>query len=237
MHYKISGSGPALLLLHGFLESNSIWAEIEEKVSLFTTTIVIDLPGHGKSESLGPQQTITDIAHALEALLSSHQIEKIHLLGHSMGGYVALAFAEFFPNRVNSLTLLNSTSLADSDERKENRMRALQLLDTHKNAFVSMAIGNLFSEEAKIRFKPEIRLLKDKALQFSSEGIKASINCMMNRPNRTNVLKNFTKTKTVICGVDDPIVPIKASEELALATQSRLIRLKGGHMSLSLIHI
>lgn len=231
IYYTTSGSGPALVLLHGFLESSTIWKEIIPAWKEKYTIISMDLPGHGKSGTISEVHSMELMADVLYQLLEYLKISKSKIVGHSMGGYVALAFAERYPEALDTLVLLNSTSVSDSPERKENRDRALQIIESEKKSFIRMAISNLFSKEALKLFPSEIETLKMEAYSFSSEGIKANIRGMRDRVDRTGILKNFRGRKWVIAGTLDPIVPFSLSEQVALETHSDLKIVEGSHMS------
>ena len=144
--YSDTGKGTAIVLLHGFLENQKMWdfhiAEFAKKYRVIT----IDLLGHGETECLGYVHTMEDNADVVQAVLSELRIRKAIFVGHSMGGYVALAFAELYPETVKGLVLLNSTSRADSEERKINRSRAIKAVKQSFVNFISLSIANLFSE-------------------------------------------------------------------------------------------
>ena len=167
----------------------------------------------------------------VNALLAHLTITTCTLIGHSMGGYVAMAMVELFPQKIEKLVLLNSTPAEDAPERKENRARALELVPKVKDAFVTMAIGNLFAENSRQKLTKEIARLKDEALQMTPEAITAAIKGMKNRKDRTQILKNFTKPKFMICAAQDPIIPISECKIIAKTTNSKLFEVDGGHMS------
>ena len=231
IYYESQGKGPTIVLLHGFLESSSIWKNFIKPLSKKYTVILIDLPGHGKSDSISETHSMELIAKVVNELLHFLKIDKAIFVGHSMGGYAALAFTELFEENVLKLILLNSTTEADSDERKENRNRATQLIEKEKKPFLSMAISNLFSEKSRSEFSKEIALLKKEALLFSSHGIIANIIGMRDRKDRTEILKKFPRTKWIVCGNEDPIVPISISKRIAGETNSEIKILPSSHMS------
>ena len=132
LHYKNTsiaftdtGKGTAIVLLHGFLENQSMWNALVPVLSQKYRVITIDLLGHGQTEPMGYLQTMEDNADAVHEVLSSLRLRKAVFIGHSMGGYVALAYAELYPESVKGLVLLNSTAKEDSPERKTNRDRAI----------------------------------------------------------------------------------------------------------------
>jgi pimeloyl-ACP methyl ester carboxylesterase len=231
IYYKVFGNGPALVLLHGFLESSSIWKNLVEPLSEKYTVIIIDLPGHGKSETIAEVHTMELMAKAIHELLLSLKISDAILAGHSMGGYVALAYTELFEEKVSKLILLNSTTDVDTEERKLNRNRAVEIINQEKKSFLNMAIANLFSPTSRLRFAKEIEGLKKEAYGFPPKGIIANIKGMRDRKDRINVLKKFPRTKWIICGNEDPVIPLSSSKSISKETNSKLKILSGSHMS------
>ena len=229
--FTVEGKGETIVLLHGFLESSTIWKNV---VSAFKEThqiIAIDLLGHGKTEKLGYIHSMETMAETVHAVLSELKVEKASIIGHSMGGYVALAFAEKFPQRLEKLVLLNSSTVADSEERKENRDRAKRLVKQNKQAFISMAIKNLFTDENRNALRTEINALVEEAVQLPEENIIASVEGLKNRKDRTEILQQYSGEKIIIAGKNDPVVPFKEIEAIAEKTYSTFISFEDGHMS------
>ncbi|MDC7995158.1 alpha/beta fold hydrolase [Altibacter sp. HG106] len=220
-----------LVLLHGFLEDRTIWDALRADYSGPLSLLSIDLPGHGESGSLGTLHTMEEMAEVVLHVMKQSETTSAHLLGHSMGGYVCLAFAEQFPEHCKSLLLLNSSCEADTSERLINRKRALQVINTNKNSFVSMAIANLFSSSARREFASEIKTLVAKAQKMEVSAIQATIKGMMVRRDRTRVLKEWKRPKEIICGNEDPIIPFSSSRRMATLTKASLTILDGSHMS------
>jgi len=229
--YSKQGSGKAVVLLHGFLESSTMWEPFMETLTQKFTTISIDLPGHGKSDSFGYVHTMELMAEVVKEVLSEEKIESATCIGHSLGGYVALAFAEKYSEMIDKLVLLNSTPEPDSKERKNNRDRAIQLVKQNKKGFLSMAITNLFAENNRERFKKEINNLKKEALAIPVQGIIATLEGMKIRHDQTLTLLNFSKPKYIITGTQDPIMPFQQQKLLAQKCGCSFVSLVGGHMS------
>ncbi|MFK5981868.1 MAG: alpha/beta hydrolase [Flavobacteriaceae bacterium] len=233
IHYTIIGKGPALVLLHGFLLSPTIWTEIIPNLTKKNQVIIIDLPGHGKSESIAETHSMELMAEVVNSILEENNIEKANFIGHSMGGYISLAFIEKYPAKIKTLVLLNSSSEADSEERKINRNRAIEVIQTHKEVFIKMGIAALFKEDKQKEFQHLIEKFSTEAFHFPVEGIVASIKGMRDRKDRTSILKNFKGEKYIISGIEDPIIPISNSEKNALITNSELYKVNSGHMSVN----
>jgi pimeloyl-ACP methyl ester carboxylesterase len=207
-----------------------MWKNIAPHFIETHTVLIIDLPGFGKSAVLGEIHTMELLAQLTAEVLMAEAIAVATIIGHSMGGYVALALAETHPQLVKTLVLLNSSPIADSADRKINRNRALAIIDKNKDAFVSMAISNLFTEKEQTLFSSEILKLKEEALLIKPEAIKAAIIGMRDRKNRTTVLKRFSGDKILICGTEDAIAPITELLKISEETNSTLHKIIGGHM-------
>ena len=147
VNFSIQGSGTAIVLLHGFLETSTMWKYISKELSKKFKVICIDLLGHGATENHGYIHTMENQAEMVKAVLNYLNLKRYILIGHSMGGYVALAFSQLFPSNIKGLCLMNSTALPDSKEKKINRDRAVAAVKQNHKTFVRIAIPMLFSEE------------------------------------------------------------------------------------------
>jgi len=126
LFYRKSGTGLSVLLLHGFGEDGSVFESIIDELKQHATLLIPDLPGSGKSElpTTSPF-SIDSLAHAMKAMLDQEQVSSCIILGHSMGGYIALAMAELFPGLLKGMGLIHSTAYADSKERLQKREQAV----------------------------------------------------------------------------------------------------------------
>ena len=228
--YTVEGKGSAVVLLHGFLESSTMWKEIAKELSKKNKVICIDLLGHGKTNCQGYIHTMEDMAVVVKEVLRELKLRKVTIIGHSMGGYVGLAFAEKYPENLKGLCLLNSTSQADNVERKNLRLRVIQMAQTNYKALISMSISNLFAPETRMLFSKEIEDLKEEALQIPVQGYIAATHGMRERINREAVLTNIDK-KLIIAGESDPILSFESVQKEAQKTQTPLQILPNGHMS------
>ncbi|HZJ36021.1 MAG TPA: alpha/beta hydrolase, partial [Gillisia sp.] len=231
LFYTSKGIGNPLVFLHGFLESSKIWEPFIDELSKKRQVICIDLPGHGKSGILNPVHTMELLAEAVHAVLQHLKVEKISLVGHSMGGYVSLAFCEKFPELMGSLVLLNSSPLPDSEEKKKNRDKAIALVRKNKKVFVKMAVSNLVTKESNLKFKDEMQDLIDDALSFSEYGIISALKGMKIRTNKTAVLKAFQGPKYIIASKQDPVIDYEEIQLIAQEYDSALTSLPDGHLS------
>lgn len=229
--YTDSGKGPAVVLIHGFLENTTMWNVIIPELSKRNRVIAIDLLGHGKSDCIGYTHSMELFAETLEAVLKKVRIRKCVLVGHSLGGYVALAFAEKHPKRVKGLCLMNSTSNEDTADRKLIRTRANKMVHKNFSNLVRMSFTNLFSEESRIVFKDQMKNALSEAMQTPIQGYIAGQEGMKLRPNRNHVLAENSFKKLIIMGKKDAVLDYKTSLEEVEKTNSKHVVLPQGHMS------
>ncbi|MBS1549658.1 MAG: alpha/beta hydrolase [Bacteroidetes bacterium] len=207
LHYEISGSGKEnLVLLHGFLENSKIWVEMEKTLSPQFTLIKIDLPGHGKSPRLGEIQRMEAMATEVKKTLDQLQYSQYHLLGHSMGGYIGLAFAEIFPEYLKSLTLFFSTYFADSEEKKEQRRKSYRIIEEAFGHYVHAGIPNYFNSYELSELQDKVELAKDIAMETDPLGALACAKGMVERKDRREILNNFKEKILIIAGKNDNAV-------------------------------
>lgn len=231
IRYTDNGKGSAVVLLHGFLENLTMWDALVEGLSKKYRVFAIDLLGHGQTENIGYVHTMEDQADMVYSVLSENKIRKACFIGHSMGGYIALAFAEGYPDNVKKIVLLNSTAKADSAERKVNRDRAITAVKQNYSNFVSLSITNLFSEKNRERLTAEIAQVKKQALQTSVQGIIASLEGMKIRNDREVMLHFAPYPILLILGTEDTVLNYEENKSQVENTETELVSLNGGHMS------
>lgn len=228
--YSDQDKGPAVLFLHGHLENSGMWKEIAASLPKSTRKICLDLPGHGHSGNLGYVHSMEEMAEVVEALLEHLKLKKVLLCGHSMGGYVALAFAEAFPDKVRGLILMNSTARADNPEKKKNRDKAIAVAKKNHRSFIRHAIPMLFRPKHRRLMKDTVNEVKKEALRTSKQGAIAAIEGMKIRPDR-EVLLHFAPYRVLfIAGKNDPVIPFEFSEEQMKAAQVTGLVTENGHM-------
>ena len=225
------GTGTTVVLLHGFLENKTMWKDLAPKLAEKNRVISIDLLGHGQSDCLGYIHSMEENAEIVKAILSNLKIRKAIIIGHSMGGYIALAFAELFPQFLKGVVLINSTAKEDSEERKINRDRAIKAVKQNYINFVRMSIANLFSENKRDRLENEIEKVKLEALKTPLQGIVASLEGMKIRKDRQFILKETDFPKMLILGEKDGVLLYKDNLEQIENTNTELITFPDGHMS------
>jgi len=225
------GSGNTVVLLHGFLENKKMWDHFVPHWSINHRVIALDLLGHGETECMGYVHTMENNAEVVHAVLTELRLQKVILVGHSMGGYVALAFAELYPEMVKGLVLVNSTSRADSEERKTNRDRAIKAVKYSFGNFISLSISNLFSEENRERLTKIIDDVKNEALTTPLQGVVAALEGMKIRKDRQFLLKNVAYPKLLVLGKKDPVLNYVETKTQVDDTTVELVSFADGHMS------
>ena len=229
--YTDQGKGTAIVLLHGFLENKKMWDAFIPEWSKKFRIITIDLLGHGETGCMGYVHSMENNADVVHEVLADLRLRKAILVGHSMGGYVALAFAELYPDVVKGLVLLNSTSRADSEERKTNRDRAIKAVKQSFQNFISLSISNLFSEENRERLSESIENVKQGALKTPLQGIVASLEGMKIRIDREVLLHLTPYPKLLVLGKKDPVLNYEETKEQIEDTLVQLLSFPDGHMS------
>jgi pimeloyl-ACP methyl ester carboxylesterase len=221
----ISGKGLRGLFLHGFLEDQSMWDYLTlDNVQQFR----VDLPGHGKSE-LYPYTDMIELAIQVKKTIENAEYEPEFLVGHSMGGYVALELFKMLPN-CKGLILLNSNFWADSDEKKLDRSRVAEIVFEQKKLFLETAIPNLFGKQEK--FGREIKILISEALKMTPESIAMASLAMANRVDNTFYIEKEERKVLLIQGANDNTVPLNLTQrKLSSESSLEMTVLNSGHMS------
>ncbi len=233
--YKVIGKGQPVVLLHGFAEDNNIWNDQGSFLQEHCQLIIPDLPGTGKSGMLPKNSTIDDYATSVNALLSNENIEKCILLGHSMGGYITLAFAERYAEKLKAFGLVHSTAFADNDEKKVSREKGIQMMKEYGVfPFLKNTTPNLFSENYKKQHPERVSGLIEKGKNFSTEAMVQYYTAMMNRPDRTEVLAKSNVPVLFIIGSEDKAAPLDdLLKQVSLPNISYIHIMQGvGHMSM-----
>lgn len=246
--YRVEGKGKPVVLIHGFPEDGSIFDRQINFLKEHCLLIVPDLPGSGRSELLvtsyklpvtGNLQpatiSIEDYADCIKAMLEQESISSCIMLGHSMGGYITLAFAEKYPNLLSGFGLIHSTAFADNEEKKINRQKAIDFMEEHGAfAFVKTGIPNLFSPQSKEAFPQKIASLIEKSKNVSTKACQQYYAAMMNRPDRTHVLKGNPLPVLFVIGEEDVAAPLNdLLQQIDLPESVYIHILKSvGHMSM-----
>ncbi len=229
--YTDNGKGNVVVLLHGFLENSSMWKPFLPQLSKNNRIICIDLLGHGKTECLGYIHTMEQMAEVVNTVLKHLKIKHSTFIGHSMGGYVALAFAEKNPQYLKGLCLMNSTAIADSNIKKQNRDRGIIAVKQNHRTFIRIAIKNLFRQKNRIIFSEEIKQTIEDALQTPLQGIIAALEGMKIRKNRQILLYNTHYKKMMMISKKDPVLDYNSLINQAKKAGVKIVEFPDGHMS------
>jgi pimeloyl-ACP methyl ester carboxylesterase len=209
LHYQVSGQGNTLVLLHGFLESLSIWDDFAGQLSSQFRVIRIDLPGHGKTPVLDQIHTMELMAAAVKAILDGNDVERCAMIGHSMGGYVTLEFARHYPEMLSGIGLFHSHAGADTQEARENRLRTIEVVKLNRTGFIKQFIPDLFAENSLEKHHAGIEKIWEIASSMSAQGIIAALHGMKDRSGKLDLLLNTNIPVLFIAGKEDPRIPVQ----------------------------
>ena len=212
LHFFEKGQGHPLLLLHGFCESGEMWHYLADSLSTQYRVICPDLPGFGNSALTHPIQSLEEVAEQLEGWMQAKQIQNPIVMGHSLGGYVALALLERMGNRIKAIGLLHSTAFGDDLDKKEMRNRMLTFLKKHGAAkFVTSFVPQLFPDHRRIELAEAMAQAIEDGKRSSLEGLLAYTVAMRDRKDRLGVLQQFAGPKLLLAGTLDGSVKIESS--------------------------
>lgn len=234
--FTSKGKGYPLVFLHGFNESIDIWNKIIDKISLNHRCILIDLPGFGNSP-LPSNLSIKYMAEAVKRIVDETGVsstnQKPIIIGHSMGGYVALEYLKLFGESVAAIGLIHSTAIADNDEKKENRVKTLEFLEKNKvESFFKIFIQGLpASFNYKKSLIEEIEKIVSKTTKSS---VIAGIKAMLNRDDNYEIFKNYKVPYLIIAGKHDQLIPLDKLLKQASETESVMIEIlnNSGHLGM-----
>lgn len=188
LSYTVLGKGTPVVFLHGFLENKNMWDFLQYSDYNNIKYILIDLPGHGNSPNYSDVHTIPFMAQKVEEILEKEKIQKYHLVGHSMGGYVSLALAEKSPDKMKSLGLFFSSPFEDSAAKKTQRIKSAEFVKINKEEFVRLGVRGLFNPNKIKELQPQIQQAYDMAIKTSTQGISAALLGMSERKDTSQVL-------------------------------------------------
>ncbi|MGE5249235.1 MAG: alpha/beta fold hydrolase [Bacteroidota bacterium] len=225
--YSRSGKGTPLVLIHGYPLDSSTWDKVVPLLEDSFDVIVPDLRGFGGSSSDTENYGMAEFAADLARLLDELGIDEAVLAGHSMGGYVALAFARDYPARVRGLGLVSTQAAADTPERKEGRYQSAE--EVMKNGVGSVAE----SMPPKFSVDPGMQsFVHDVIGRQAPAGVAAALRAMAERPDSTELLKTFEMPVVIVHGEADALIPIDRGREVQdIVMQARMFPLKDvGHL-------
>lgn len=226
-----------LMLVHGFCGEGSVWDEMKKYLPADYRIITPDLPGYGQAELPASTDVVTIEYYAeyLHAIAEKEQLQDIILIGHSMGGYTALAFAEKFPALIKKLCLFHSHPFEDTSQKKETRQRAMQFIAKYgTRAFVDEFYDTLFTPQFLSTHPEVVNTIKEKASRYQPQTLIASTQAMIRRKDRSEVLKNLSVPVLLIIGGQDKAIEYELSKamcSLAPITDVHILE-EVGHMGM-----
>ncbi|HEY0030450.1 MAG TPA: alpha/beta fold hydrolase [Bacteroidia bacterium] len=231
--YNDTGKGRVIVLLHGFLGSHEVWSEFAKKLSRKFRVITIDLPGHGGTPSIGYYHSMELLAQSVKAVLDKAGVRRYIIAGHSMGGYVALTFAELYPENVSGLCLFNSTAYADTEEKKKERDKVIRLVKKEHRHYVAEVVTSLFAPENIPKLKDEVEKVKRIASKITRQAIINSLEGMKERKSRDLILKFAAFPVLFIIGKKDGVINYETMySQMAMCKYPSVLMLEdAGHMA------
>lgn len=225
--YERRGKGTPLVLLHGFPLDHHLWDEVAPLLEDTFDVILPDLRGFGASTAAASPSSMDDYASDIASLLDDLNIQKAAIVGHSMGGYVALAFARLYPERVRGLGLVSSQVLADAPERKEGRYKSAADVSANGIGSVVEAMTPKFTDDEKLQSYARASMERQPPAAYMS-----ALKAMAERTDSTPFLSTFHFPVVIIHGDADSLIPIdRAREVKAALPQANLVEISGaGHM-------
>ncbi|WBO84625.1 alpha/beta fold hydrolase [Hymenobacter yonginensis] len=226
-------SHPTILFLHGFGESREVWTEFTREFPDDHRLLTLNLPGHGTNVHDIRDYSMEAQARYVAEQLRQKSVDRALLVCHSMGGYVALAFAERYPEMVAGLVLFHSTALPDTDEKKANRDKNMDFVRRHGvEKFMESFIRPLFAPANRERLLEQREFLEDIGRATPEATVLGALEAMKNRPDRTQVLRDARFPVLFIVGKEDVAVPTDSMlPQLALPAQSHALLLSDvGHL-------
>ncbi len=222
-----------IVLLHGYLESLLVWEDFVPLLYKEARVVTLDLPGHGISVVAGEEHSMEFLADTVADALHALGIARCTVVGHSMGGYVALTLCERHPELLDALVLLSSTPNADTPEKAANRRREIELIRAgKKDSIARIAPAAGFAEENRKRMQDYIEDLTEQVTVTEDEGIVALLNGMIARKDRNEMLRASSVPALFILGRKDRYIPAEAAEAMAAAhPEAQVVWLENsGHM-------
>ena len=235
VHYRDEGRNnkKTVVLLHGFLQNLDVWSSYVLSYMHHLRVITIDLPGHGQTETFSETHSMDFMARMVKTVLDEAGVDHCVMIGHSMGGYVALAFAEKHPYLLRGLGLINSHALPDSEEHRHWRQAICEQVKENRASYIVNFVPTLFDDHNRAGLSQDIKDLQDQCLETRSESIIAAQNGMMNRPSRIDVLRQLEVPILFIYGKNDNRIPLELAISQAMIPHHAeiLILDNVGHMA------
>jgi pimeloyl-ACP methyl ester carboxylesterase len=233
IYYSEEGAGYPVILIHGYLETGDVWKEFAHLISEKFRVLSVDLPGHGHSDIFGESHSMEFMAEAICGLMDTLGIEKVFITGHSLGGYIALAFVEKFAPRLSGYCLFHSHPLADSEEAVKKREREIMIVRAGKKFLIYPEnVKRMFADRNIERFAVQLERSKAIASGIRGEGIIAVLKGMIARPTRLDIMEGGSIPCLWILGSMDNYIPCDAmKQKVRLPSNAELLVLENsGHL-------
>ncbi|MCR8659686.1 alpha/beta fold hydrolase [Paenibacillus endoradicis] len=200
-------SGIAVILLHGFCGSSQYWHKVCPLLSKKYRIIMPQLRGHGGTSTPNGVYSMEAMADDIYKLMEQLEIDKVVMFGHSLGGYVTLAFADKYGDKLLGLGLIHSTALPDTEEVKDKRRQDIDdISDNGINHYVKKLIPKLFMDSKLGKMQGEVYDIITVGLEMTATGAIRTLEGMMQRPDRSHVLANATYPILLVAGAEDDII-------------------------------
>jgi 3-oxoadipate enol-lactonase len=225
--YERRGTGSPLVLLHGYPLDHHLWDEVAPLLTDTFELILPDLRGFGESSTVDSFYTMEDIASDIAALLDHLEIEKTAMVGHSMGGYVALAFLRLYPERLTGLGWVSTQVLADAPDRRDGRYKSAAEVADKGIASVVETMTPKFTSDARLQ-----EFARESMERQQPAGYIGALKAMAERLDSTPLLSSINIPVVIVHGDADLLIPLdRAREVKAALPNAHLVEIHGaGHM-------
>lgn len=203
VRYSDKGNGRTIVLLHGFMESLEMWNEFSKELSKSFRVICIDLPGFGDTPCIGYVHSMEMMAKCVKTVMDNEHLRKYVVVGHSMGGYVAMAFADLFNDNLKGIGLFHSSALADTNEKKESRNKAITVVKKNPRQYIKIFFEPLFAPQNAEAHRGDIKVLQERAANLSKQSIVNALEGMKDRKKRDWILQMVKYPVLFIIGKHD----------------------------------
>lgn len=212
VHFSEKGKGNPVVFIHGFCEIGAMWDDIASALASDFHVFYPDLPGFGRTPIASDHITLEEVAVQLEVWMEEQKIENPVVIGHSLGGYVALALLELMGSRIKGIGLVHSTAFDDDDEKKRSRNKTITFIKKQGiDKFVTAFVPQLFTAATRSQFEKDIELAVTQSKESSLVGLIAFSEAMRDRKSRLQILEDYKGPKLLIAGTEDGAVKIEAS--------------------------
>ncbi|UII33846.1 alpha/beta hydrolase [Fulvivirga ulvae] len=229
------GNGFPVVLIHGFCETSEIWTDFADALAEHYRVLAPDLPGFGNTPLPKSDFNIDDVAEMVYQWLKMLNIDKMVMIGHSLGGYITLAFAHKYPDILSGIGLFHSTAFADSDEKKSSRNKTIDFVkDRGVDVFAHSFVPQLFYIKNRATLKKDVESVVNSAAKTAEVSLVAYTKAMRDRPDRTDVLKSLAVPILIVAGNKDTSVPIEHIYAQELMPKKAVVHIfdNVGHMGM-----